>query len=86
MAKFFATELAGLLCVHSQVFRVEVFVSLFLLAESFSTIITRVGLDPPVSVQVSPQGTWVVEDPAANLARLLLLKLILGFFFFGEIA
>ena len=56
------------------------------LAESFSTIITRVRLDPPVGVQVSPQGTWVVEDSAANLTRLLLLKLILGFFFFGEIA
>ena len=86
MAKFFATELAGFLCVHSQVLRVVVFVSLFLLAESFSAIVTRVRLDPPVGVQVSPQGTWVVEDPAANLARLLLLKLILGSFFFGEIA
>ena len=86
MAKFLATELAGFLCVHSQVFRVVVFISLFLLAESFSTIITRVRLDPPVSVQVSPQGAWVVEDSAADLTRLLLLKLILGSFFFGEIA
>ena len=86
MAKFFATEFARFLCVHSQVFRVVVFISLFLLAESFSTIITRVGLNPPVGVQMSPQGTWVVEDPAANLTRLLLLKLILGSFFFGEIA
>ena len=86
MAKFLATELAGFLCVHSQVFRVVVFISLFLLAESFSTIVTRVRLDPPVGVQVSPQGTWVVEEPAANLARLLFLKLILGSFFFGEIA
>ena len=86
MAKFFSTELAGFLCVHSQVFRVVVFVSLFLLAESFSTIVTRVGLDTPVGVQVSPQGTWVSEDSAANLARLLFLKFILGSFFFGEIA
>ena len=86
MAKFFSTELAGFLCVHSQVFRVVVFISLFFLTESFSAIITRVRLNPPVGVQVSPQGTWVSEDSTANLARLLLLKLILGFFFFGEIA
>ena len=86
MAKFLATELAGFLCVHSQVFRVVVFISLFLLTESFSTIVTRVRLNTPVSVQVSPQGTWVSEDPAANLTRLLFLKVILGSFFFGEIS
>ena len=86
MAKFLATELAGFLCVHSQVFRVVVFISLFFLTESLSTIITRVRLYPPVSVQMSPQGTWVSEDSAANLTRLLLLKIILGSFFFGEIA
>ena len=85
MAKFFATELAGFLCVHSQVFRVVVFISLFFLTESFSTIITRVRLYPPVSVQMSPQGTWVSEDSTANLTRFLLLKLILGSFFFSEI-